>query len=679
MTNLDLAPPPVTVGGRTAVPIDISTIDADLRFDGAGGTATGDATVAFVVGPHAGCPIFDLRQPITGVWLDGAALTPAQVLTLDLGGGPGAELRVLDRVLAAGSAHTLRLTYDVGLPGAPPGGGHPPALAWAAGPRLTLTFGFTDLAAARYLESWVPANLIWDQYAITCELTVTGTAVAHRPITNGTVTTLGSNHWRVAFPARFTALSPMLEIRAVDTLSSATRTVTLPVSGTVVTVEAVKRAADTTADLNAALTDLAAWLPANELAIGRYLHGDRFTAFLIRGGMEYEGATTATAGTLEHEAFHSWWGRGVKPAAQRDGWWDEGWNVYHDNGGNDVDPFDFTEPPIKLASRNPYSRVTPTAAYPAGSRFFAGAAALASPSDLTAWMGEFYRAHLDRPTTTEALEAHLVARSGAPELVDGFHRWVHGFADPSPVPDLWIHDGDRFWDSPDLWIRHADDGGTTHQAPVAGRDNWFHARVRNRGAGVARHFVVTFGVKPFAGVQFSWPADFLPAITAATGFELGPGQEQIVTARWPAALVPPAGAHACWLAAVLARSDRPAAGAHVWEHGNLAQKNMTIVRARPGARVTVPFMARGLRIGERARFEIRRPPELAELAARVARRRGGDETDALALPVGPAALDLHLQIPRDARPRTRGTVDLVRLDEAGQVLGGIAVQVVVDR
>ena len=73
-TNFDLAPPPVNFDGKTAVPIDISAIDAHLTFDGAASAASGDATLTFVVGPAAGRPMFDLRQTITGVWLDGAPL-----------------------------------------------------------------------------------------------------------------------------------------------------------------------------------------------------------------------------------------------------------------------------------------------------------------------------------------------------------------------------------------------------------------------------------------------------------------------------------------------------------------------------------------------------------------------------------------------------------------------------
>src|SRR5262249_8245199 len=161
--------------------------------------------------------------------------------------------------LAAGSSHTLRLTYDVGLPASPPGGSYPPGLAWSAGPRLVCNFGFTDLAAARYLEAWVPANLIWDQYVVNLELQLLGTAVPHQVITNAPWTALGANHWRLTFPARVTALSALVEIRASDTLASASTTATLPVSGHVVTIEAFKLASSPV-NLATVLSDLSAWL-----------------------------------------------------------------------------------------------------------------------------------------------------------------------------------------------------------------------------------------------------------------------------------------------------------------------------------------------------------------------------------------------------------------------------------
>lgn len=188
-----------------AVPIDIQRIAASLSFDGATASGNGDASLEFVMGPQDGNPIFDLRQTITAAWLDGAPLPAAKLAHHDVGGGPHAELRFVESLLAAGSTHTLRVTYTLGPPQASTAGSYQPAMTWSAGPRLAFNFGFTDLGGGRYLEAWVPANLIFDQFEMNLELRVLNTALAHTVISNGTVTTLGTNHWSINFPARFTA------------------------------------------------------------------------------------------------------------------------------------------------------------------------------------------------------------------------------------------------------------------------------------------------------------------------------------------------------------------------------------------------------------------------------------------------------------------------------------------
>jgi hypothetical protein len=207
-TNFDLAPPVRTVDGLVAAPIDIQRITASLTFDGATASGSGDATLEFILGPQDGNPIFDLRQTITAAWLDDASLPVAQLAHHDFGGGPHAELRVVESVLAAGSTHTLRVTYTLGAPQASTAGSYQPAMVWSIGPRRAFNFGFTDLGAGRYLEAWIPANLIFDQFEINLELQVLNTPLAHALITNGRATTLGPNHWSVNFPARFSALSP---------------------------------------------------------------------------------------------------------------------------------------------------------------------------------------------------------------------------------------------------------------------------------------------------------------------------------------------------------------------------------------------------------------------------------------------------------------------------------------
>jgi len=192
------------------------------------------------------------------------------------------------------------------------------------------------------------------------------------------------------------------------------------------------------------------------------------------------------------------------------------------------------------------------------------------------------------------------------QMLDSFH--ARGLLVTNPNADLTISDGATFWNSPDLWIRNSDDGGTTHQEPEFGQDNWFYARVRNQGTTTARAFVVTFNVKPWAGTEFVYPNDFIPCISAAVGFELAPGATTVVKAKWPQALVPAVGTHACWLASVYTPTDLTPTGAHVWEHNNLAQKNLTVVDLSPNDSLVVPVQLGNLeQAGGLYRLEVSRP------------------------------------------------------------------------
>jgi hypothetical protein len=599
--NFRLAPPAKVVDGLLAVPIDIEAIEAAFVFDGNASTATADATITYTVGPTAGNPFFDLRQTITQAWLDGAPFPVAQLAHHTFGAGPFTDLRVIESVQAAGSLHTLRVQYALGVPDSQLGGSYLPVLAWDAGPRLRFAFGLSDLNRARYAEAWLPANLIFDQFSISLEVQLVNTLAAHSVLTNGVATALGANHWRIEFPERFTALSVMLEVRASDTLSLQTGSVVLPVSGRNVSIEAWKLASSGV-NLATEINEIASLLSANESDYGPYLHGDRFTAFFNgSGGMEYEGATTTSSGALAHETFHSWYARGIKPASQADGWWDEGFTTFHDDGADDATPLDFTDPPIVLCSRDPWQRHTPSNAYADGSSLWRGMASLLGVASFNALMAELYGVYRGQPVSTQMLEEFLLSRSGNPGVVNAFHRFVYGLPDPAPVPDLWFRDavGDpgaddwagAFWDSPDLWVRNADDGGTAHQAPEYGQDNWFHARVANgAGAGLASHFVVTFHARGFAGTQFVYPGDFLPSTAAKAEFDLAPGGTRVVKARWPRALVPPPGTHTCLLASVIAQSEHPSAGKHVWEHNNLAQKNLSVVDLSPDELRLIPIV-----------------------------------------------------------------------------------------
>ena len=167
-----------------------------------------------------------------------------------------------------------------------------------------------------------------------------------------------------------------------------------------------------------------------------------------------------------------------------------------------------------------------------------------------------------------------------------------------------------------MWIRNSDDGIPVHQNPKHGQDNWFYARVSNRGTFNARAFVVTFNIKPWAGTQFLYPPDFVPYISAAVAFNLAPGGSTIVKAKWPSALVPASGTgDQCLLASVYMPTDVSPTGKHVWEHNNLAQKNVTIVNLMANDSTTISFNLGSMHAikSEVYRLEVRRPQEWMNL------------------------------------------------------------------
>ena len=626
MSSFALAPPPVAVDGLLGVPIGVQQLTATLTFDAAARSATADATLDFVVGPTPGNGIFDLRQTVTAVQLDGAALTPADVAHHDLGGGAGSKLRLIGTALAAGTAHSLRLQYTLATPDA---GGARPVGFDAAAPRLRFDLWMSDLFPGRYLEMWLPANLIWDAHPTDLDVRIDN-AVPHALFSNGEVTTPAANQWHVSYPARFSAFSPMLVILPADEVATRSSSVSLAGSPSPVSLDLFKLTSEP-ASLATVETELAGYMTDDVASTGVYTHGDRFTAYLWSEpsrSMEYDGATTSNRASLRHETFHSWWGRGVKPASQDDGWIDEAWDEWMTGAGPVATPFSLAEPPVQLAPPSPYSRVTPSASYGAGRRFFEGLAAAMGPAALRAAMADFYATHRGRRITTAELEAFLLARSGEPEIVHWFHRWVYGFTDPpaSMQPDVWLADapgdpgldafgGPVFWASPDLWARNEDDGGTTPQAPEFGQDNWLYARVHNRGPGVALSYAVAFNGHPWAGTEFTYPGDMLPAVAAVVGFGLAPGATQVLKARWPAAAVPAAGTHACILAAALVGGDVPPSGRHVWEHNDLAQRNVTVIDVVAGDRVRFDFeVGSPKRPGSAAvTLEVVRPRERPEL------------------------------------------------------------------
>ncbi|MBL8228511.1 MAG: S8 family serine peptidase [Bryobacterales bacterium] len=173
-----------------------------------------------------------------------------------------------------------------------------------------------------------------------------------------------------------------------------------------------------------------------------------------------------------------------------------------------------------------------------------------------------------------------------------------------------------FWDSPDIWIRNIDDGGTVHQDTIRGQDNYFHARIWNRGSRASLPCWVRFYVTSWAHTEFRYPYDFKPdtttAVAGGTPGNLRPrnqfpapgtyllgvqriesipaGGNAIAKIRWERALIPPAANwHPCLLVEISPHDGPAASGVYVWENNNLGQKNISIVNARRGEFLKFPY------------------------------------------------------------------------------------------
>jgi hypothetical protein len=425
-----LAPPPATVGNRRIVAPSVERVNASLRFDVTAREASGRALVEFSGGSVDGYPAIDLRQEVEWVRLDGQDLKADDFAPVDLGAGPGASIRVLDVEIESGSEHRLEVGYAVDSPDAEAA----QPLDWVDG-GLRFDFWMSDLHPGRYAEMWIPAPLIHDRFALNLDIELANSDRTHTLLTNtaGVDAAPGGFRWSLCYPAHFTALSPMLVMVPADLLEVRRSAVAVPGQERSLGLLCARHL-DTEIDLGACEADIRSWLTYLYSRYEPWVHGDTFSAVIWTHGrgMEYDGATTASVGALEHEVFHSWFGRGVKPARAADGWIDEAWTSWSTSSRRSELPrfesaeLGLDEPPAELYPPHPWARYTATQAYTEGARLFAGLAFLfGGPYRLRAAMADWYRANAGGLVTTDGLAAHLKAWSGV-DIGPWWARYVHG-------------------------------------------------------------------------------------------------------------------------------------------------------------------------------------------------------------------------------------------------------------
>jgi hypothetical protein len=407
---------------------DFERVDAIIRFDVAEQVANVEASVEFLAGELAGHPALDLRQDLDWARLDGKDLPKAALPSMDLGGGPRAEMRVLDASLEAGTKHRLDLGYRLGKPAA--AGAEP--IDWTEG-GVRFDFWMSDLEPGRYLEMWLPAPLVHDQFTLNLTIELLHNDRPHSLVANTAgVDASGGSRWEVCYPAHFTALSPMLVLAPANEVELRRSAISIPGRDRSLGI-VCGRFREVDSDIAACEADIKAWLAYMAARYGPWVHGDTFWAFLWDPGrgMEYDGATTASVAALEHEVFHSWFGRGIKPARAADGWIDEAWTTWATSSRADQPRFgseelSLQEDPVELYPPNPWARHTPSEAYTSGYRLFAGLShIMGGPERLRTAMADWYKGNAGRLVTTDGLAAHLTAWGGI-DISPWWARYVHG-------------------------------------------------------------------------------------------------------------------------------------------------------------------------------------------------------------------------------------------------------------
>ncbi|MDA8303185.1 MAG: hypothetical protein M0005_16985 [Actinomycetota bacterium] len=419
------------MGGQPVVPVDMARLTATVRFDLAAQLAEVSAVVDLTLEQHAGWPAFDLRQDIDSASFDGTEVPGEALEHRDMGAGYEARMRCVEVACDPGSRHRLELRYRLGTPQATGA----QALEWPdQGVRWDLWM--SDLEPGRYLEMWLPANLCHDRLAIELSVEVAGAGRRHVLLANGEINeAVPGRRWSVRYPPSYTALSPLLVLAPAEEVVLRRRETSvagLPMSVTVACLAGAGAAADP-ASADSAAADVTAWLSYFAARYGRWAHSSRFVAVVWGSdrGMEYDGATTSSPHALEHEVFHSWFGRGVKPARASDGWIDEAMATWATAsrravGRYGAEELGLDEPPTLLCPPHPWSRHTPREAYLGGSRLLAGLAYMAGGApQLRSALADWYGTYRGRAASSEDLANHMARWCGR-DVGPWFDRYVHG-------------------------------------------------------------------------------------------------------------------------------------------------------------------------------------------------------------------------------------------------------------
>ena len=281
----------------------------------------------------SGHPVFDLHNTIYNITVDSKS-TSAQAVQ-----PPSSEttVMVLSDSLTKGSHKLVMQSILTDYTGP----------IFTEEKYLDFFFSLNDLSDREFLEIYVPSSFEYDKVKMTFEIELKGTKTQHKLYNNGSLKTIGLNHFIVTFPDYFTTSSPYLHLVKNDLyheLNFEIDSMTgrkIPVTIYSDSLEIAEKTKAETLAVVAELEETIAPWPHPALLIQVYEGG---------AGMEYAGALVGGDEAIRHEIIHSYFARGVMPPDGKSAWIDEsltGWiengylassNFARDSDGNIVSP-----------------------------------------------------------------------------------------------------------------------------------------------------------------------------------------------------------------------------------------------------------------------------------------------------------------------------------------------------
>lgn len=405
LANLHLAPPDFQTSRGKAIFVDFKTAEYDITYNVFWKRTQVKTRIEFKADKH-GLPVFDLIPIPKNARLNGKPVSIIETTAPD-----GSKLRQVDEEVGPG-LHVLEMENKLSK-----------NVRYSLRRTVSSAFWIRDLKYRKFLEQYIPSNFEFDQYQMIMNITFAGTTKARQDIyTNGELTVLSPNSYRIVYPKYFTVSSPYFHTtplgkkKRLDFHYESVSGRQIPI--TVYTSwwsHPSKFKLETEKIMKELEADYGPWAHPSFIA---------YETLPWTGGMEHAGATQTSLGALDHEMLHSYFAKGVMPADGNSGWIDEAIASWRDKGYQRKPLPNFQS--SNLGAHSPYQRNTDKRAYALGAEFMAYLDyRLQDMGGLKAFLRGYFQAYKHTVITTEHFKNNLEFFSGL-DLTNDFETYIWG-------------------------------------------------------------------------------------------------------------------------------------------------------------------------------------------------------------------------------------------------------------